>query len=197
MKIRPKDARRNRERILKAASRLFRERGANAVSVGTVCEAVGLTHGAMYSHFRSKDELIAEAFSYASDDFVSKMEASARVANSSVLAMIETYVSREHRDSPGTGCPLASNASETGRGGVALSEAFSAGFERSADLVELTLRSEGQDKDDARARAITIMALVIGAAAASRAIATTSDEASREIIRAARVAADLIAGSQD
>jgi TetR/AcrR family transcriptional regulator, transcriptional repressor for nem operon len=47
----------NHERIVKEASRLFRERGFESVTVGEVMKAAGLTHGAFYAHFGSKQEL--------------------------------------------------------------------------------------------------------------------------------------------
>src|SRR5499425_3442006 len=52
------------ERIVKEASRLFRERGFENVSVGEVMQAAGLTHGAFYAHFGSKEELEAAAVAY-------------------------------------------------------------------------------------------------------------------------------------
>ena len=52
------------ERIVKEASRLFRERGFENVSVGEVMKAAGLTHGAFYAHFGSKEELQAAAVAY-------------------------------------------------------------------------------------------------------------------------------------
>jgi len=52
------------ERIVKEASRLFRERGFENVSVAEVMKAAGLTHGAFYAHFRSKEELQAAAVAY-------------------------------------------------------------------------------------------------------------------------------------
>ena len=51
----------NRRAILEAAGRLFRQRGFDAVSVAEVMAAAGLTHGAFYGYFRSKDELVAAA----------------------------------------------------------------------------------------------------------------------------------------
>jgi TetR/AcrR family transcriptional repressor of nem operon len=47
------------ERIVKEASRLFRERGFENLSVGEVMKAAGLKHGAFYAHFGSKEELKA------------------------------------------------------------------------------------------------------------------------------------------
>ena len=52
----------NRRRILDAASRLFRDKGFDAVSVAEVMKAAGLTHGGFYGHFSSKDDLIAEKY---------------------------------------------------------------------------------------------------------------------------------------
>ncbi len=52
------------ERIVKEASRLFRERGFQNVTVGEVMKAAGLTHGAFYAHFSSKEELQAAAVAH-------------------------------------------------------------------------------------------------------------------------------------
>src|SRR5215472_9752677 len=52
------------ERIVQEASRLFRERGFENVSVGEVMKAAGLTHGAFYAHFASKEDLQAAAIAY-------------------------------------------------------------------------------------------------------------------------------------
>ena len=49
---------------MKEASRQFRERGFENVSVGEVMKAAGLTHGAFYAHFGSKEELKAAAVAY-------------------------------------------------------------------------------------------------------------------------------------
>ncbi len=57
------------ERIVKEASRLFRERGFENVTVGEVMKAAGLTHGAFYAHFDSKEELQAAAVAYGHKGF--------------------------------------------------------------------------------------------------------------------------------
>jgi len=61
MKVSREQVRRNRELILAAAARLFRERGLDGVSLAEVMQAAGLTHGAFYGHFESKEALIREA----------------------------------------------------------------------------------------------------------------------------------------
>ena len=49
------------EELVAAASRLFRDRGAEAVSVPDVMGAIGLTRGGFYKHFESKEALVANA----------------------------------------------------------------------------------------------------------------------------------------
>ena len=49
-----------RDEILRAAARLFAERGSRAVGVDDVGAAVGVTGPAIYRHFASKDAMLAE-----------------------------------------------------------------------------------------------------------------------------------------
>lgn len=65
MKVSREQMAENRRRILDAASRLFREKGFDAVSVAEVMKAAGLTHGGFYGHFSSKDDLIAQTLAHA------------------------------------------------------------------------------------------------------------------------------------
>src|SRR5262245_19371914 len=65
MKVTREQVAENRQKILEAASRLFRDRGYDGVTVAEVMGAAGLTHGGFYGHFASKDELIAETLAVA------------------------------------------------------------------------------------------------------------------------------------
>jgi TetR/AcrR family transcriptional repressor of nem operon len=51
----------NHERILDVATRLFRERGIDGIGVSDLMKAAGLTHGGFYGHFKSKEDLVAQA----------------------------------------------------------------------------------------------------------------------------------------
>ena len=53
-----KDAQANRERLLEAADRMFREHGVE-VSVGEIADAAGVGRGTLFRNFKHKDELIA------------------------------------------------------------------------------------------------------------------------------------------
>ena len=50
-----------RERLLGEARRLFRERGYAATSLEQIAEAAGVTKGAIYGHFSSKEDLLISA----------------------------------------------------------------------------------------------------------------------------------------
>ncbi|WP_404337848.1 TetR/AcrR family transcriptional regulator [Sphingomonas sp. MMS12-HWE2-04] len=92
----------NRVRILNEASRLFRERGFDAVTVSEVMKAAGQTHGGFYSHFASKDDLVAQTIAFALDGEGDALP--------DLQGWIDVYLSPLHRDHAGEGCPTASLA---------------------------------------------------------------------------------------
>jgi TetR/AcrR family transcriptional repressor of nem operon len=107
MKVSREQVAENRQKILDAASRLFRERGYDSVTVSEVMGAAGLTHGGFYGHFASKEELIAEALAMTfARDTRAELDA---------VAFAEQYLSRDHRDDRATGCAVAALGGETVR----------------------------------------------------------------------------------
>src|SRR6266702_4412292 len=98
-------------RILEQASILFRERGFSGVSVSEVMKATGLTHGAFYNHFASKDDLIAKCIDDASGKALELLQADIDSPDR-VNRYIRGYLTEDHRDDPGNGCVMAALASE-------------------------------------------------------------------------------------
>src|ERR1700756_3257709 len=110
-----KQAELNREIIVEAATRLFRERGIHGISVSDVMAAAGLTHGGFYGHFESREALATEACNRAFEQ--SSLRWQARVEQSpdpetARLALIDPYLTATNRDSPGDSCPVAAFAGE-------------------------------------------------------------------------------------
>src|SRR6201984_2137856 len=107
MRVSKEQGAENRERILKAASRLIRERGISGAGVDALTEAAGMTHGSLYSQFGSKERLIEDAVGAA-------IAASGKPAagTATLDQYISSYLASEHRDQPGKGCPLAALACE-------------------------------------------------------------------------------------
>jgi len=122
MRVSKEQAAVNRERILKAASRLMREHGISGVGVDALAEAAGMTHGSLYSQFGSKERLVEEAVAHA-------IAAKGReVPETFALSdYISEYLSPAHRDLPGSGCPFAALGCEIARQSTGGRERFTAG----------------------------------------------------------------------
>lgn len=118
----------NRVRILTEASRLFRERGFDAVTVSEVMKAAGQTHGGFYSHFASKDDLVAQTVAFALDGEGETMP--------DLQRWIDIYLSPLHRDHAGEGCSTASLAGlmrqQTPEARVAMAKGLEAQIDRFA-----------------------------------------------------------------
>ena len=123
MRVTKEKAAENRERILKAASRLIRERGISGAGVDALTEAAGMTHGSLYSQFGSKERLVEEALGYA---LIASGKTTAGAAT--LDRYIAGYLSPEHRDQRGQGCPLAALVCEMPRQSTGVRETFTAGL---------------------------------------------------------------------
>src|SRR5215469_2245402 len=91
------------ERIVKEASRLFREHGFENVTVGEVMKAAGLTHGAFYAHFGSKQELEKAAVAYGQELSANRAR-SYGATKKGRRTYAERYLSSSHCSNPGDGC---------------------------------------------------------------------------------------------
>lgn len=159
MRITKQKRQENHDRIIAIASEMFRERGFEGVGVADLMQAAGLTHGGFYNHFASKEALIAEA---TAKGFA---ETSERYAEYSIGDVIDAYVSRQHRDARGKGCPAAALSGEAAR----LPEETRAVFGEGIAGLLVALEGGLAGRTDARARAISVLAQAVGAVVLSRA----------------------------
>lgn len=160
------------ERIVKEASRLFRERGFENVSVGDVMKAAGLTHGAFYAHFASKEELQAAAVAYGQNISLDRVQRS-KEKKKTKESYADRYLSPWHRDNPGDGCTMAALGPEVARSAPALKAAFEQGFEN-------ILSAKGGNRNDAIFRT----AAMVGAIVLARAV--QNPRISDEILKSVR-----------
>ncbi|MFI9747566.1 TetR/AcrR family transcriptional regulator [Streptomyces sp. NPDC052494] len=173
-------AQENRRRVVETASRLLREQGTH-LSVADLMKSAGLTHGGFYKQFASKEALIDEATAHAFaelaqhhkdglDQYAGQREAAQR-------ALIDAYLSVEHRDSPADGCPAAALATDMARDGgeTEARRVYTQGVGDFADF----LAAKDQD-------GITRLCTMLGALVLSR--ATNGTPLSDEILTAARTA---------
>src|SRR6187401_3746903 len=91
-----------RQRIEEAATRLFVERGITETSVRDITRQVGISEGALYRHFESKDDLVSHTFEHNYTSFARELESLVpreQTAKQKVGAMIRGFC-RAHDDNP-------------------------------------------------------------------------------------------------
>jgi TetR/AcrR family transcriptional repressor of nem operon len=130
MRVSKEKATENRQNILTAAARLFREQGVSATGVDLITKDASLTHGAVYSQFGSKEAIAAEAIrlAFTGSKCLWRRLAEPQGAKKAFPAIVAKYLSREHRDSPGQGCVIAALGSEIARQPQSVREAFTEEF---------------------------------------------------------------------
>ena len=179
MRVSREQFRENREKILQAASRLFRERGFEAVGVADVMKEAGLTHGGFYGHFKSKDDLVAQAAAAASSDPIAGWERLVESQGAKALpAIAEAYLSDTHCQGVGSGCVLAALGPEIARLPSGARDDVTGNMKR---IVDLLAKAEGEGPQ-ARRKALKAYAAWIGAMVIARA---SNDEALSKEVRTA------------
>lgn len=163
MRVSKDKAVRNRTLLLDSAARLVRQRGMAGVGVDQLSEAAGLTHGSVYSHFGSKDALLAEAVRHAFADFAAEMR-----DYQTMPQFVARYLSPAHRDNVGAGCSVAALGCEMPRQDKALRQVFT-------DCVKQTLERIGKRLAPGPRRAredevLGIVSTLIGAMVLARAV---------------------------
>jgi TetR/AcrR family transcriptional repressor of nem operon len=153
MKVSREQVAENRQKILEAASRLFRAKGFDAVTVAEVMQAAGLTHGGFYGHFKSKDDLIAETLTH--------VLGAGGTGSIDVDQFATNYLSRLHCNDLECGCPTAGLAAETIRQSPQARAAMTAGLRQ--QIERLTESTPGSDLAGKREQAIGSWAAMVGA----------------------------------
>jgi TetR/AcrR family transcriptional repressor of nem operon len=179
MRVSKQKAETNHQQILRAAARLFRERGISATGVDAITSDAGLTHGGLYSQFGSKEAIAAAAIGFAAARGKQVWERIAqRQRGKRVFPEIAaTYLSREHRDAPGNGCVVAALGADIARQSPAVRSAFTA--ETRKALEYLAEQMPRGDTARRRENALAAFACMVGGLVLARAV---SDEDFSELI---------------
>jgi TetR/AcrR family transcriptional repressor of nem operon len=167
------------KRIVKIASKRFREEGLTGVGISELMKEAGLTVGGFYKHFDSRDKLVTEAISSAFGGWKRRVDAAASGGPAlSYARLIDEYLNEVHRDNPGTGCAFSALAGEIARSDKRTRALASEQLENDLRLIAGLL--PGSDKPAARSKAILTMSSLVGAMSLARAV--SDRELSREIL---------------
>ena len=185
MRYAPEHNQATRERILEAASRLFRQHGIAAVGLAKIMAEADLTVGTFYTHFKSKEALLRETILRSLQ--ARHEEIKEVIQRGDMELAIRAYLSPEHRDAAGMGCPVAALASEVARHPRATRHAFASHNEPTLDALAALLSSR-RGKGVVRADAAAFLGLLAGTLQLARA---TPDRAESDAILEAGVRAAI------
>jgi len=175
----------SRERILSLAGQLIRERGIDAISIGDLMKQAGLTHGAFYVHFASREALIAAALERALQDGEAASAAGNRSGGKrTVKSIVNGYLSRAHRDGFAAGCAVSSLSGEVARSSAATRKIMMDKLERYFEGMAAASVSMADDPARAREFAMGAWSTMVGAIVLSRVFA--GDPKADQILLAAR-----------
>ena len=157
-----------KRRIIETAGRRFKRDGIDGSGVATLMADAGLTNGAFYAHFDSKEDLVATAVS---DQLREQRESLSAVApgRAGVEQFVRAYLSARHRDNPADGCPSAALLDEIGRGTDAIKRAYTDGL--LAVIDDIAARLDPDDQPSARVKTLSVFAMMVGTLQLSRALA--------------------------
>jgi TetR/AcrR family transcriptional repressor of nem operon len=156
--------------VINVASRLFRERGFDGIGLKDLMESAGLTQGAFYKQFASKDDLAAQASKRALES-ASRRWAAAAAANPTdpLGAVIAFYLSTGHREEKMDGCPIVALGSDAARQGADVKASFEAGIKAHLEILGRLIADNDGGEPDRRA-AMAILSTMVGALTLSRVV---------------------------
>lgn len=158
------------ERIVSVAARAIRRSGYDGTGVADIMKEAGLTHGAFYSHFASREAMLAEAASQACAESVSAVaDAVAKVPPGTALAsMLGAYLSKAHVENAELGCPLVALGSETSRQAPEVRRVATRHIKEMIDL--LARQSPDWGRPSAHEQAMVTLTTMVGALLLARAV---------------------------
>ncbi|MFJ9908649.1 TetR/AcrR family transcriptional regulator [Streptomyces sp. NPDC101152] len=158
-----------KQRIIETAGRRFKRDGIDGSGISTLMADAGLTNGAFYAHFASKDDLVATTIADQLRTQHKNICEQAAPGRAGLEQIVREYLSPWHRDAPDDGCPSAALLDEIGRTTGTTKQAYTDGILLLAD--EIATRLAPRDPPSARAKALGIIAQLAGTLQLSRALA--------------------------
>ena len=158
------------DRIVSVAARAIRRSGYDGTGVADIMKEAGLTHGAFYSHFASREAMLAEAAGRAcAESAAAAADVVAKEPPGSALAsMLGAYLSRAHVENAGRGCPLAALGSETSRQAPEVRRVATRHIKEMIDLI--ARQSPDWGRTGAHEQALVTLSTMVGALLLARAV---------------------------
>src|ERR1700688_753883 len=181
----------NRRAIVTAATRLFRERGVEAVGLSELIKHAGFTQGGFYNHFESKADLVAEVLASAiaegNTEFAKFARAPVDESTTALRRYINWYLSQAHRDDIDHGCPVTGFAGDAPRLGAEAQSHFAGGLDDQITILAGLIAESGSlaaegGRRTLREQAVSLHCEMLGALVLSRSVEQAAPTLSSEIL---------------
>ncbi|MEZ0214318.1 MAG: TetR/AcrR family transcriptional regulator [Xanthobacteraceae bacterium] len=180
MRVSRVQAEENRQMVINVASRLFREHGFDGIGLKDLMAGAGMTQGAFYKQFESKEDLAAQASRRALTSAVERWSAAAASNPEDPLATVMLfYLSMGHCSEKTDGCPVVALGSDAARQGPNVKAAFEAGIKEHVAMIASWIGEDGEPDG----KAMGVLATMVGAVLIARAV--NDPDLSRQFLNAA------------
>ena len=156
-----------RRRIVETAGRRFKMDGIDGSGIAALMSDAGLTNGAFYAHFTSKEDLVANVVA----DQLCAQDATLRslpAGRATLEGFVRDYLAPHHRDQPSTGCPSAALLDEIGRCDDVVRDSYTRGMQSIVDAVATHLCPH--DPSAARTQALGLFTVLVATLQLARAV---------------------------
>ena len=178
----PSKKEQTKERILIAASQNFRSNGYSGIGVDGIAKAAGVTSGAFYSHFGSKDGAFDAALIAGLNEVIEGIpQFQSNFGKKWVEEFADYYLSQKHQNDLACGCAMTTLSPEVVRATNETQATYEKMMSKIIDLAADGL--EGGSKEDKRSRAWAMLSILIGGLTMARAVKTkkTTNEIAQSI----------------
>lgn len=164
---------RTHQKLIEEASIAIRQHGPDNISVAALMAKVGLTHGGFYAHFKSKDDLVAEAITYILEDRVKAFEKHFGTTDLplALSQYIDLYLSPAHSDMRDKGCAITALNGDVARMSKDIKARFELGIQRTMNVLTDVFRK--LKLDNPQELSSSVLTEMLGALAVSRTISNS------------------------
>jgi AcrR family transcriptional regulator len=177
-----------RQRIITTAADRIKRDGIDGSGVATLMSDAGLTNGAFYAHFSSKDDLVAHVVA---EQLRVQLDALTALppGGAAIEDYVRDYLSPHHRDHPESGCPSAALLDEISRCHDAIRGPYTQGVQAIVDHISTLVSPHDPSTSSARTQALGLFTLLVGTLQLARAVTdpTLSDEILAAGVRNAQI----------
>jgi TetR/AcrR family transcriptional repressor of nem operon len=168
MRYPPDQKTKAKQTILEAGAKAMRKNGFHGIGVDGLAAAAGVTSGAFYSNFSSKEELLKDVIAaYVGNPFIDADEGSLAERRVRLKDYLKMYISCQHRNNPAAGCVMPTLSADVSRSDASVRQAYKSSMKELIRKMALVLPGNPAAREK---KAWTILAIMVGAVLVAQAL---------------------------